>query len=98
MYTSTINNIVKIANIIKCWLIKLKFKLIGLTIEERPIISNILIILDPNIFPNAKPSSFFTNATKEVISSGSDVPNATAVILIEILFIKFNLAEILTIL
>ena len=51
-------------------------------------------MLEPKIFPTAKPSSFLINAIKDVISSGTEVPNATALMLIAILFSKLNLFDI----
>ena len=58
---------------------KLAAIVIGLITDDKPNINNMLKVLDPNIFPRAMSFSPFLAATKEVTSSGREVPIATIV-------------------
>ena len=51
----------------------------GLTLDDTPIISRMLKILEPITFPRARPFSPFLAATMLVTSSGREVPRATTV-------------------
>ena len=68
-----------IANKYRKSIIKLAATVIGLIVEEKPIISNILKIFDPRTLPRAISFSPFKAATIEVTSSGREVPMATIV-------------------
>ena len=51
----------------------------GVINDEQPRIRRMLNTFDPKILPSANWSLFFLIATKEVASSGSDVPPASMV-------------------